>query len=659
MNWTKYILSSEILSTLGWTLVHSIWIGGIVFIIAWMLLYFFRNSKANYRYIIATGSLVAYLSTVTYTFFNINASQSIQFSFNLNISENIQTISSVILEKSRLNNLINGFSFSSIENYINDNIPVLVVIWLVGLTFFCFRFMGGLFYTYRLRSKSKEIWNGEISTTIRNISQKIGLKSKIQLKESAFISTPMVIGFIKPIILLPLGMANGLSLHQVEAILFHEIAHIYRFDYLVNLIQSLVEVLLFYHPVVWWLSAHIRSERENICDDIALRHTGNAINYAKALTSLQELNNQSPDIVLAFSNKKYRFMNRIRRLLGLPLIENNFIEGLISSLVLIVTVVSLTTHAGPALAQRVENNPTEKINPDKKITELPFVQDDGKKKEQQQKDIAELQKEKASKKEVDMKMKYSEMEDKMQKIKSQAEYEMQQLDNIPEVEKEKKIKQIQLEMEKKAKVLEAEMEKLQKQMLLEMEGKEFQMEKEMKMKEFQLQNEMQKKEYQMEAEFKKQNYEIELQMKKLEQEMNSKLEKIEEIRQSGKIEEANQMQQELEKKMEVQKMELDKKAKVMQLEMGKKEALKKARIADPQMIEEEASYNKLIEIFSKNLIADGLIKKGEATEFVLTTEDLTIGGKNQSKKIFKKYTQLLIDTQGEGVKDGKKFILNF
>ncbi len=362
MNFTQSIFSSDLLTSFGWTILHSIWIGGIIFMFAWVLLYLLRNSKANYRYTIAVGSLLTFLLAVIIAFFKIYSLQSIQYNLNIPIGENFILISNNLLDASNLSKFTDKFSLSGIENYVNQNIPLMVVIWLLGLLFFSFRFLGGLIYTYRLRSRSKKAENKDFNAIIHQVSKKIGLRSRVQLRESSIISSPMVIGFIKPIILLPLGMANGLSLHQVEAILFHEIAHIYRFDYLVNLIQSIVEVVLFYHPVVWWLSAHIRAERENICDDIAIKHTGNAINYAKALTSLQELNNQTPDIVLAFSNKKYRFMNRIRRLLGLPQINNNLMEGLISSLLLIVSIILFTTHAGPVFAENNISNIGEEIS---------------------------------------------------------------------------------------------------------------------------------------------------------------------------------------------------------------------------------------------------------------------------------------------------------
>lgn len=817
MSFTKSIFSSELLSTFGWTIIHSVWIGGIVFLLAWMLLYLFRNGKANHRYLIAVGSLFAFLILVTVAFFKVNALQNINYGLNLSIGENFKNLSYNLIEASNLTYLTNNFSLASIENYINQNIPILVVIWLVGLLFFSLRFFGGLLYTYRMRSRSQKIADGELNNVLKQISQKIGLKSTVQIKETSLISSPMVIGFVKPIILLPLGMANGLSLHQVEAILFHEIAHIYRFDYLVNLIQSMVEVVLFYHPVVWWLSAHIRAERENICDDIAIKHTGSALDYAKALTNLQELDKQTPDIVLAFSNKKYRFMNRIRRLLGLPLIENNLVEGLISSLLLIVSVILFTTHAGPVFAQ---TNDMEILEEESLSNiELPLVNDQDKKtntkqdsqeaKEYEQRltkilkddyqltqrekeKLAELQKQEdnsnasksqkdASKKLYELRIKFltSEQEKikKCQQVNSTVHdlalkkekikklYKLQQLEHKKFMAKQEELQrvfdghkyltndeqiklqfemqileqylqkvaqfseqagdelkakqeyleQMQKEMEKTKPTMEKlqKFEALKKELALkeaklkdmkmeqqaklkemerrmkdkmadmnEVEMKDLQeMEKEMKMKEYQLQNEMKKKEYQMEAEFKKQKYEMQHKMQKIEYEMKTKMEKIEQIRQSGKVEEADQMQQELEKKMQTVQMDIEKKAyamqvkmekkakgmqlemekktHAMQLEMEKKEALMKARLADPEMIKRELSYKKTVDLFTVNLVKDGLKKEGELTEFVLTEKQLTINGKKQSKKFFKKYSQLLVDAKYEKLADGKKFILNF
>ncbi len=750
MSFTESILSSKLLSSFGWTIIHSIWIGGVIFLFAWILLYLFRNGKANHRYSIAVGSLFVFLILVIVAFFKVYALQNINYGLNLSIGENFRNLSNNFIEAGNLTNLTNNFSLDSIQNYINQNIPILVVVWLIGLLFFSLRFIGGLLYTYRMRSNSQKIKSSELNGILNHIIQKIELKSKVQIKETSLISTPMVIGFIKPIILLPLGMANGLSLHQVEAILFHEIAHIYRYDYLVNLIQSMVEVILFYHPVVWWLSSHIRAERENICDDIAIEHTGSALNYAKALTHLQELNKQTPDIVLAFSNKKYRFMNRIRRLLGLPLIENNLIEGLISSLLLIVSIVLFTTHTGPVLAQ-VDNKNSTNI-------ELPQQKDQNQEKKTQQESqkIKDTQQKTAKMLKEDSKMiqsmiqKQNELrkqnkidqrsyESKIKLLELQAshitdwakinasdldpklKYEKIEMAKKIFLEKQAKLKelekqQIQSSSQKMAQLSQMEQKKLQKKIanqknLSEEQQKKLQYELQ-KMEEYQkkaaqftqqkaeelkkkqeflkqVQLEMEQTEPSEEkmAKFKAMEKELAIQeakfaeMKMIQEkkmkEMESRMkDKIADIREIDKLEEA-EMEREIEKIMEVEKIreammenEIEKAKefeKIMEAEMPKEdemeremdEHIKKARLADADMLSKEITYKKAIEIFAKNLVADGLMKKDDQIEFVLTTKELTIAGRKQSKKYFKKYSKLYTDTKGEKLTEDKKFILNF
>ena len=123
----------------------------------------------------------------------------------------------------------------------------------------------------------------------------------------------MVVGYLRPVILVPVGMLTGMPANQVEAILLHELAHIRRHDYLVNLVQTVVEGFLFYHPAVWWISGVLRAERENCCDDLVVAANGNAPEYAAALTALEQSRWASHDAALAATGGN--LMQRIRRLL--------------------------------------------------------------------------------------------------------------------------------------------------------------------------------------------------------------------------------------------------------------------------------------------------------------------------------------------------------
>ncbi len=157
------------------------------------------------------------------------------------------------------------------------------------------------------------------------------------LLESCLAEVPVVIGYLRPAILLPVGLLAGLPAAQVEAILLHELAHIRRHDYLVNLVQMFVEGLLFYHPAVWWLSAVIRAERENCCDDVVVATQGDAYGYAAALAALEERRAVSGDAVLAANGGS--LVKRIRRLLAPPEGPRAGLSPVLSAVLLTVTLV--------------------------------------------------------------------------------------------------------------------------------------------------------------------------------------------------------------------------------------------------------------------------------------------------------------------------------
>ena len=136
----------------------------------------------------------------------------------------------------------------------------------------------------------------------------------LRLLRTACVEVPTVIGWLRPVILLPAACLTGLTPAQLESIIAHELAHIRRHDYLINLLQSAVETLLFYHPAVWWVSRRIREERENCCDDLVVEVCGDRVGYARALATLEELRPASAQLALAAGGAP--LLQRIRRVLG-------------------------------------------------------------------------------------------------------------------------------------------------------------------------------------------------------------------------------------------------------------------------------------------------------------------------------------------------------
>jgi beta-lactamase regulating signal transducer with metallopeptidase domain len=201
-------------------------------------------------------------------------------------------------------------------------LPAVVLGWLCGVAVLTLRLLSGCLWVRRLKSHgtvpAAEGWQH----TAARLSRRLHITRRIRLFESALVDVPTVIGWIKPVVLLPASALAGLSPQQIEAILMHELAHIRRHDYVVNLLQTLVETLLFYHPAVWWLSRRIRAERENCCDDLAVRLCGDPFAYAAALADLEELRGGTRHgeflAMAASGGAGSSLVHRVRRLLGAP-----------------------------------------------------------------------------------------------------------------------------------------------------------------------------------------------------------------------------------------------------------------------------------------------------------------------------------------------------
>ena len=140
-------------------------------------------------------------------------------------------------------------------------VPLVVLLWITGVGVLLLRLAGGWWRIHRLQRASRAATPSMWTPAVVHIAASLGLTRAVRVVDSALVDTPTVVGWLKPVILLPLAAFAGLSPVQVDAILAHELAHIRRHDFLVNLLQTLTETLLFYHPAIWWLSSRIRAER--------------------------------------------------------------------------------------------------------------------------------------------------------------------------------------------------------------------------------------------------------------------------------------------------------------------------------------------------------------------------------------------------------------
>ena len=269
----------------GWTLLHFVWQGALLGLAIAGILWLCRRRSADARYAVASGGLVALLAAPV-----ITATVLWQAAHTVEPFGSAGRTASRALGSGSTSGhaLIPRDSMNALHARVAAALPMVVAIWLTGACLLLVRMGGGLWRVHRLHEAGLAAPASRWQEVAARLASRLGLVDAVRVVTSRLVGTPTVVGWVRPIILLPVAALANLTPAQVEAILAHELAHIRRHDYLVNLLQSLGEIVLFYHPAVWWVSGRIRAEREHCCDDVALVVSGDRVAYASALAALEE-----------------------------------------------------------------------------------------------------------------------------------------------------------------------------------------------------------------------------------------------------------------------------------------------------------------------------------------------------------------------------------
>lgn len=227
--------------------------------------------------------------------------------------------------------------------------PWLTPLWLAGVWFFALAQVAGWVSIRRLKRRGVCSAPDPWQLRFTDLRARLRLSRPVLRLESCLAEVPMVVGHVRPVVLLPLGVLTGLPTGQVEAILLHELAHVRRCDYLANVVQRAVECLLFYHPAVWWISRVIRAERENCCDDMVVATQGDAQEYAEALATLEQSRWSVREPALAASGG--RLLERVRRLLYPQRSHTSWTPLLAAVIVITTAVVAFAAWPAQALQQ--------------------------------------------------------------------------------------------------------------------------------------------------------------------------------------------------------------------------------------------------------------------------------------------------------------------
>lgn len=318
MNAIQILASQPWIGRLGWTLLHFLWQGTAIAVLYTIARWFFaRHLSPRTRYAFACAALFAMAAAPPLTFL---------------------AISNPVIDRAQVAAWIEPVAE---WRWLT---PAVVAFWVAGMLWFSIRLLGGFRFTRRLRANSyaaPEIWQ----EALNRIAARMG-GAPVRLMGSSLVNVPTVIGYLRPIILVPVAFLTGIPAEHVIALLTHEMAHIRRNDYIACILQSIAEVVLFYHPAVWWISEQIRTERELCCDDMAIACGADALTYARALTELES--RRAAHLTTQLAANGGRLMDRIRRLIEPDYTGGHYLPGTGTALaMLLLWVVGAAVAAVP------------------------------------------------------------------------------------------------------------------------------------------------------------------------------------------------------------------------------------------------------------------------------------------------------------------------
>lgn len=312
----QQLFNNGFLLALGKAIASSIWQMGLLFLLFQFITGFFKIKQAAARNLLSTVFSLGGFVWFTLSF--------VQFIFNT-------PSASVVIEKGAVDNQL-------LQQYVGNNqwqlfmnlveykftllLPYLSISYLFVLLWFATKLLFQIQQTNQLRKNGVEVASNEIQQLVQTLANHLGLTRNVITFISHKIDIPATIGFLKPVILLPVTAVTHLSATQLETVLLHELAHIRRNDYFWNLLLSIVETLLFFNPFALMLISIARKERENSCDDVVIQYKHNAAEYAEALLNVEKARLQTPQLAMALGDHKQHLMHRVKRILNMPVEKN-------------------------------------------------------------------------------------------------------------------------------------------------------------------------------------------------------------------------------------------------------------------------------------------------------------------------------------------------
>lgn len=306
-NLVKPLFSEAFIQTLCWTLLHSLWIGLLTAGLAGFVVICTPKATARLRYQLLCATLLVFVGLTGFCLYqeaftrysghSVNAIPAASGRFASFLRANVEAGNS-------------AFSVQFVE-WINRESGWLLALWFVLFLGKSLQLVGGLCHAQRIRTHGVYSLPDEWTDKVRTFSRLLGIRQPVLVRQSAFVPVPVLVGTLRPVILLPVGLIFQLPMEQLDAILWHELAHVRRRDYLINLLQNLLETVFFFNPGLLWVSSLLREEREACCDELVLAYAPSRRDYVDALLVFQSLPRFS---AVALGLGSHPLVDRLRRI---------------------------------------------------------------------------------------------------------------------------------------------------------------------------------------------------------------------------------------------------------------------------------------------------------------------------------------------------------
>ncbi|HEX6193189.1 MAG TPA: M56 family metallopeptidase [Chitinophagaceae bacterium] len=326
---------SNFLQSLGWAVLNSLWQMALLWVVYQLIVGINRKTSPTQKSVLASSLLLAGFGWFVYTFVSIYISQ----------------LSGDAIAAA-------GFSDVESNQQLNDwmsrTLPLASLLYLVLLVFPIVHFIRNYRYVQVIRNYGLSKADVEWRMFVRKVAAQLGITKPVQIWVSSLVTSPVTIGYLKPVILVPLAAINHLSTRQMEAVLLHELAHIRRYDYFINLLIKFIQSILYFNPFVKAFVSIVEREREKSCDEMVIQFEYDPHGYATALLTLQQADNFPKPLAVAASGKKNDLLHRIEWIMGVrekkPVVSFNKLAGVMAGLLCIIGLNALVILGKPTLS---------------------------------------------------------------------------------------------------------------------------------------------------------------------------------------------------------------------------------------------------------------------------------------------------------------------